>query len=292
MTAQASSPLEVLADWGADVAAGVVVAHGSAVAVAGPTTTPVAVASLTKLATARAVLVAVEEGATTIDTPLGPAGSTVGHVLAHASGLDVDTDAVRCAPGTRRIYSNAGYELLGAHVEASTGIAFVDYLTEAVLIPLGMASTELRGSAAAGLWSTADNLARLLVEYRSPRLVDRTTASDAASCRFPGLAGVLPGWGEFDPCDWGWGPELRGTKSPHWTGADAAPSTLGHFGRNGSFLWFDPTVDVGCVIVTDREFGGWAASAWPPLSTAIRERYSTGSGSDSDSGSGSSDVVG
>ena len=287
MTSQASSPLEVLADWGADVAAGVVVARGVVVDVTGATATQVAVASLTKLVTARAVLVAVEEGSTALDAPLGPPGSTVAHVLSHASGLDVDTAAVRCAPATRRIYSNAGYELLGAHVEACTGIAFADYLTEAVLTPLGMTSSELRGSAAAGLWSTADDLTRLLGEYRAPGLVDHTTASDAATCRFPGLAGVLPGWGEFDPCDWGWGPELRGTKSPHWTGADAAPTTLGHFGRNGSFLWFDPTVDVGCVVVTDREFGGWAASAWPQLSTSVRDRYSAGSGSDSGSGSGS-----
>ena len=287
MTSLPNSPLAALADWGADVAAGVVVANGDVVEVAGAVNVPVAVASITKLATARAVLVAVEERATTLDAPLGPPGSTVSHVLAHASGLDVDTDAVRCAPGTRRIYSNTGYELLGAHVEACTGIAFVDYLTEAVLNPLDMVSSELRGSPAAGLWSTADDLTRLLGEYRSPRLVDATTASDAATCRFPGLAGVLPGWGEFDPCDWGWGPELRGTKSPHWTGSNASPVTLGHFGRNGSFLWFDPTVDVGFVVVTDRTFGGWAASAWPPLSTAIRDRYSAGSGSGSPSDTGS-----
>ena len=36
---------------------------------------------------------------------------------------------------------------------------------------------------------------------------------------FPGLTGVLPGYGHQKPNDWGLGFEIRDAKSPHWTGA-------------------------------------------------------------------------
>ena len=47
---------------------------------------------------------------------------------------------------------------------------------------------------------------------------------------------MLPGYGRFDPCDWGLGFELKDAKEPHWTGARNSPSTFGHFGRSGSFV--------------------------------------------------------
>ena len=40
---------------------------------------------------------------------------------------------------------------------------------------------------------------------------------------FPELAGVLPGFGYHNPNDWGLGPEIRGTKAPHWTGHGKNP---------------------------------------------------------------------
>ena len=58
--------------------------------------------------------------------------------------------------------------------------------------------------------------------------------------QFPGLVGVLPGFGRMDPNDWGLGFELRDAKSPHWTGARNSPRTFGHFGGSGTFLWVDP----------------------------------------------------
>ncbi len=65
---------------------------------------PFAWASVTKLATAVAVLVAAEEGIVDLDEPAGPRGSTVRHLLAHASGLPADDLTPIAAPGTRRIY--------------------------------------------------------------------------------------------------------------------------------------------------------------------------------------------
>ncbi len=62
---------------------------------------------------------------------------------------------------------------------------------------------------------------------------------------------------------------MRGDKSPHWTAPDASPATWGHFGRSGTFAWWDPGADVGLVVLTDRDFGPWAAEAWPALSSAV-----------------------
>jgi len=268
------TPLTEIDRWGAGFAAGAVLGPDGVLARHGDTGHVTRVASITKLATAWAVLLAVEEGATTLDTPLGPPGSTVRHLLCHTGGYDFDTDRVLAAPGTRRIYSNTGYELLARHIGEVTGIPFDEYLAGGVLEPLGMTSSELRGSPAADLWSDIEDLLRLAAELRAPRVLHPPTAAAAHTCQFPALAGVLPGWGRQDPCDWGLGPELRGTKSPHWTGSTAATGTYGHFGGSGTFLWIDPDPGPSCVVLTDREFGDWSVAAWPPFSDSVRAYFS------------------
>jgi CubicO group peptidase (beta-lactamase class C family) len=59
-------------------------------------------ASVTKLATALATLVAAEEGVIDLDEPAGPEGSTVRHLLAHASGLPFERGGPTGRPGVRR----------------------------------------------------------------------------------------------------------------------------------------------------------------------------------------------
>ena len=222
-------------------------------------------ASVTKLATALAVVVACEEGTLALDGPCGPPGSTVRHLLAHAGGYDFDSDAVLAEPGTRRIYSNTGYEVLAAALGEAAGIPFDTYLREAVLDPLGMTSTSLRGSPAAGMVGPLRDLLLLAAELRTPTLV----STPMGEVHFPGLAGVLPGFGRQEPNDWGLGPEVRGTKSPHWTGSANSPATFGHFGAAGSFLWVDPVAGVAACYLGDRPFGDWAAREWPALSDRI-----------------------
>jgi CubicO group peptidase (beta-lactamase class C family) len=90
---------------------------------------------------------------------------------------------------------------------------------------------------------------------------------------FPGLAGRLPGFDTQDPLDWGLGIEVRGSKSPHWTGQGNSPATFGHFGRSGSFLWFDPAAGVACAVLSGRNFGPWAKEAWPALSDAVLAEF-------------------
>jgi CubicO group peptidase (beta-lactamase class C family) len=256
--------------WGAELAAALVVDPDGVSASRGDTGAPVPVASVTKLVTAWAVLVAVEEGALSLDEPVGPPGSTVEHLLCHAAGYDFDTRRVLAPPGTRRTYSNTGYEVLAEHLAARTGIDAGTYLQEAVLDPLGMTRTGLRGTPAAGLWSTADDLALLAGELLDPTLLHADTVADALRPHFRDLAGILPGWGRQDPNPWGLGPELHGSKSPHWMGATAPPSTFGHFGGSGSLLWVDPERRIACVAVCDRPFGDWAVAVWPGFSDAVR----------------------
>ncbi len=250
-------------------AVGVVGPHGL-LASRGPLDRPFRLASLTKLLSALAALVAAEEGAVDLDDAAGPPGATLRHLLAHASGLPFEGAEPVAAPGCRRIYSNSGFEVLAATVAGRSGIRFDDYVTEAVLGPLAMRDTTLAGSAAAGTTaSSLRDLAALATELLAPTVVDPATLAGATSVAFPGLAGVLPGFGRQDPNDWGLGFEVRGAKSPHWTGARNSPGTFGHFGAAGTFLWVDPAVGVACVGLTDRDFGPWAARAWPVLADAI-----------------------
>jgi CubicO group peptidase (beta-lactamase class C family) len=257
-------------DWPVDhTAAAVVAADGTVLATAGETDREFRLASVTKLLAAYAVLIAVEEGAVDWDTPAGPEGSTVRHLAAHTSGLAFSDGVVQAKPGARRIYSNAGFEVLGQTIATAAGIPFDQYLHEAVCEPLGLANTRLEGSPAAGAASTTDDLVRFAAELQAPTLVHEETLKDATTVAFPGVDGVLPGFGRQVPNDWGLGFEIRDGKSPHWTGANSSPRTFGHFGQSGTFLWVDPDAGAACVVLTDRDFGPWAVQAWPLFTDGV-----------------------
>ncbi|MCW2631737.1 MAG: beta-lactamase [Pseudonocardia sp.] len=262
--------MRVALSWPADhVAAAVVGAAGDSLGAVGEQDRRFPIASVTKLLTAYAVNIAVEEGALEWDQPAGPPGSTVRHLIAHASGLDFDSRKRLAEPGTRRIYSNAGFEVLADAVAAATDIPFGDYLAEAVLQPLGMSNTSLDGSPAADATASCADLARFAAELQAPRLLSPSGLAAATAVAFPGLNGVVPGFGGQKPNDWGLGFELRGEKNPHWTGRLNSPATFGHFGQSGTFLWVDPEAGVACVALTDRDFGPWAKQVWPPWSDGV-----------------------
>lgn len=262
--------VRAVAGWPVDNAAVAVVASdGAVLATVGPMVREFRLASVTKLLTAYATLIAVEEGAVEWDQPAGPPGSTVRHLVAHTSGLAFDEHKAMAEPGKRRLYSNAGFEELADAVHEASGIPFAEYLTEAVLAPLGMTSSRLAGTAGAGAVSTCDDLALFAAELQAPTLVSPTTLDEAVTVAFPGLAGVLPGYGYQKENDWGLGFELRDHKSPHWTGKQSSPRTFGHFGQSGTFLWVDPEAGVAAVALTDRDFGQWAIDAWPAFTDAV-----------------------
>ncbi len=260
-----TNPLDQVATWPVTAAVGVAPAAG-AMETAGSAGQPFRWASVTKLLVALAALDAVQRGLLDLDEPAGPPGSTIRHLLAHASGLAFDSDAVLAPPGSRRIYSNRGIEIVADIVAARSGQSFEQLLADEICLPLGLADTRLQGSPAWGAVGPLSDLMNLAVELASPSLIDEDLLAEATRTAFPGLPGVLPGFGRQPDCDWGLGFEIKAGKAPHWTGASNSPRTFGHFGRSGSFLWVDPDAGMACAGLADRDFGDWARQAWPKLS--------------------------
>ncbi len=246
-------------------------------AVAGDTSFEYRLASLSKVFSTWACLVAVEEGSVSLEDPVGPPEATLRHCLAHAAGYGFDGRDPIARVASRRIYSNTGIEVATEHISDRTGFQFADYLTQAVLQPLGLARTELRGSPAHGLYSCLDDVVAFARELVSPTLISPVTAADACRVQFPDLAGIVPGMGSFDPNPWGLGVEIRGAKHPHWMGTRTSPRTFGHFGGSGTMFWVDPQAQVALVALTDRPFDEWANIArvqWSSLSDAVIEQRS------------------
>jgi CubicO group peptidase (beta-lactamase class C family) len=270
------SALDALADWPVSTAAGAVVGPSGVVAEYGDTRRRFALASVTKPLVARAAQVAVEEGVVDLDTAAGPPGSTVRHLLAHASGLSMKTGEVQAQPGQRRIYSNYGFGVLAQTMQQASEIEFEAYLHEAVFEPLDMGSTSLSGgidAAGFGGQSCVADLAIFAQDLLRPALISPQLHAEATTVQFPGLAGVLPGFGVQRPNDWGLGFELRNGKSPHWTGSQNSASTFGHFGQSGTFLWVDTVADLALVALTDRDFGDWTYPLWPALSDGVLREF-------------------
>lgn len=268
-------PLARIDVWPVDVAAAGVTDAGSTLSSRG-TGASMPIASVTKVLTAAATLVAVGAGHVELDEPAGPPDATVRHLLAHASGLPPGSTGRPVPVGSRRIYSNRGFEVLAELVAEHTGEPFESYLERRVLKPLGLEDTRLAGSPAHGARSTCADLLALGREWLSPDLLDPGLHAAATTVAFPGLEGVLPGFGPQHPNDWGLGVEIRDGKHPHWTGRHNHPRTYGHFGQSGAFLWIDPVAELACAFVGDREFGPWAARSWPPLSDGVLAEHRTG----------------
>lgn len=263
--------LATIDTWGAEHAAAAVIAADGIVAIRAIADNDRVYrwASVTKLVTALAVLVAVERGRVSLDEPAGPTGATVRHLLAHASGLPFQGATPIAAPGTRRIYSNAGFDTLGALLEARFEAPIVAVLADFVLTPIGMDRTRLLERPSQGLHGPLGDLVALARELLAPTILSASTFSTATSVAYPGLVGLLPGVGRFDPLDWGLGFELHDGKLPHWMGTQNSPATFGHFGGAGTFLWVDPVARVATVVLTDREYDAWALEAWPSFSDAV-----------------------
>jgi CubicO group peptidase (beta-lactamase class C family) len=282
-----------------------------------------ALASLTKPVVALAALVAVEEGALELDAPvhrLLPAlddpdrrAITLRHLLSHASGLP---ESARGVPplevrpahptGTRRVYSNEGYHLIGLLLQAAAEMPFQRYVTEAVLEALGLDAYlplpeaefgralevrepglsapgvplfnaprwRSRGNAAGGMFASLDAYARvagLLLDAGKP-LLHRDSWQDVATVQFPGIPGGLESFPKLHCPDWSTGLNVRGTGDPHWAGNRVSPSTLSHFGASGTLVWADLDRGVGLICLANRgTYSGWmlAAGGWQELSAEV-----------------------
>jgi CubicO group peptidase (beta-lactamase class C family) len=265
--------LELVSTWPVPhVAAAVLTAGGDTLGTVGDLDRPYRLASLAKPMTAWATLVAVEEGIVSLDQPIGQPGCTLRHLLAHAGGYAFAGAEPIARPARMRIYSNTGIEMAAAAVARAADMPFAEYLADAVFRPLAMGGASLDGSPAHGVWATVDDVVRFLAEVQRPTLLDVATGADALRTQWPELAGIVPGVGRFDPCPWGLGFEIKGTKAPHWTGLTNSASAYGHFGGAGTMMWADPPAACALVALTDRTFDEWSREAlrrWPELSDAV-----------------------
>jgi len=240
--------LRAVDEWGAELAAAGVVRGDGIVDTYGPREVAVRWASVTKLLTGLAALVAVEEGVVQLDERLQ-------RLLSHAGER-------------RRQYSNENIEEAAEIVAAGAEMPFADYFRAAVIEPLRLRGS-LQGSPASEYVGPLDDLLALGRELLAPTLIAQETLDEATSVQFPGLDGVLPGFGRQEPNDWGLAFELRDEKSPHWTSAQSSARTFGHFGQSGTFLWVDPELGAACGVLTNRDFGDWAIEAWPRFNDAV-----------------------
>jgi CubicO group peptidase (beta-lactamase class C family) len=255
--------------WPVEFAAAGIVDREGRVATHGDASRSVRLASVSKPVAALAVLVAAEEGVVDLDEPAGPPGSTVRHLLAHASGLPFEGPEPIARPGQRRIYSNEAFRVLGEHLATNAEMPFPDYVRLAVCEPLELQLDPV-GDPGSGMHASLQDVLAIGSELLRPRLVAAETRDEMVAVQFPGLTGVLPDHGRFDPLDWGLGVQLN-TSPPSWMGSRTSPEAFGHFGGSGTFLWVDPAAAVVCAALTTREFGEWAKDAWPRLSDAILE---------------------
>lgn len=278
-------------------------------------------ASLTKIVgTTTAVMLLVDRGEMVLDAPLSrylprwPKGGwrdsvTIRRLLRHEAGLapfvrfwHPDAGALRGAdavldaivaldpaysPGERMVYSDLGFILLGATVEAVTGTPLNAFLDREVWTPLGMEDTrfnprpDLMG--APGDTVPLRRIAPTEVDtvYRHTHV--HGVVHDENAHAIGGVAGHA---GLFSTAEdlsrfagmmlaGGQGPQVRvlrpGTVSEFTTGipgsdralgwqkpttrnigAPFTESAFGHTGFTGTSLWMDPELDLYVVILTNR----------------------------------------
>ena len=144
---------------------------------------------------------------------------------------------------------------------------FSEYLRAAVLEPLRLSGTALEGPPSSGLAGPLHDLLAFARELQAPTLLAPETLQEATTVAFPGVDGILPDFGRYEPLDWGLGFDSA-TRRSHTGRQRDFGRTFGHFGGAGSFLWVDPEAGAACAALADRRFGEWRR-CWPPLSDAV-----------------------
>ena len=216
-------------------------------------------ASVTKVAVAYGAALELAAGRALLVSPAGPHGSTLAHLLAHASGLGLEDGDPTMPAGARRIYSNCGIDL-AADILAG-GVGARQWIDEQVCNSLGLAHTSLQGRASSGAYGPVRDLATLGAALAT-NVAIAPVRDQILTPFLPELAGVVPGFGRFEPCWWGLGIELHGHKR-HWMGSIASERAAGHFGQSGALLMLDPTRSLVVVAAAGEPFGPWARELWP-----------------------------
>jgi uncharacterized protein YbbC (DUF1343 family)/CubicO group peptidase (beta-lactamase class C family) len=263
-------------------------------------------ASLTKvIATTTAVMQLADEGRVRIDDPVaaylpefaqnGKSQITVRELLTHFSGLPPDLDlkdpwhgrdsAFKMSmqvqpmypPGTRFLYSDINFEVLGFLVQKIAGMPLNEYTATYVFAPLDMTETAflppaswvpriaptqydengimLRGvvhdptarrmggvAGHAGLFSTADDLAKFAQNLLSdhPKVLSREAIEEMTTPQQPASKSILRGlgWDIDSPYS-----SPRGKLFP--------VGSFGHTGFTGTSIWIDPLSDTYIILLTN-----------------------------------------
>lgn len=232
--------------------------------------------SVTKTVTGLACTLALQEGRVDLEDEAGPPGSTLRHLLAHASGYFYESDATLQAPGLRRHYSNYGIDEAARHVERALGRDFEGWVQDRVADPLGMDRLDWTGSPSVGAVGPLTDLALLAGEVLHPTLLEEHWHREMTTPQLPELVGIMPGFGKQSPNPFGLGFEVRGTKSPHWTGHRNSERTVGHFGMRGTAYWVDPVARLALVVGTSHDFCDAHREVMPRLGDAVLEAHSRG----------------
>jgi len=281
-------------------------------------------ASLTKVvATTTAVMQLVQKGQIRVNEPVakyipefaenGKEEITVRELLTHFSGLPQDLDlsqpwegretALRMtyaakpiyAPGSRFLYSDVNFIVLGALVERVTGMSLQDYCEKNIFAPLQMTHTRflppaswlskiaptqydehdkmLRGvvhdptvrrmggvAGQAGLFSTADDLSKFAQALLDGgTILSPLTVEKMTTPQQPPTSQVLRGFGwDID--------------SPYSSNrGDLLPvGSFGHTGFTGTSLWIDPTTRTYVIVLTNAVHPRGKGSA-----VALRSKIAT-----------------
>lgn len=268
-------------------------------------------ASVTKpVATTTALAILEERGRVDLDAPVSrfipelargaKRGMTVRHLLTHTSGLPA-VDSLRnydggreaalarllaleleSPPGTRYVYSDLGFILLGEIVERAAGTDLATFTRENVFERLGMRETAFRPTGAlrdraaptertehrpgvdvihgeahdprayrlggvagnAGLFSTADDLARFARMMLGEGELDGVRVLSPESVRRITTAERLPNGGHHAL---GWDAPSSRQRQHGWS-----PRAYGHGGFTGTSIWIDPERDTFVVFLSNR----------------------------------------
>ena len=264
-------------------------------------------ASLTKvIATTPAIMLLAERGALDVDAPVqryleefrrdGKDGITLRHLLTHTSGLRAGLskkpegqraaiaqacqEIVTNTPGTRFLYSDINFILLGEIVQRVSGRPLEEFVAQEIYLPLKMKDTRylpwsidlpriapterdgtnmLRGvvhdptsrrmggvAGHAGVFTTAADLARFARmmlnggEFDGARLFRPQTVSAMTSVQSPATVSARRGFG----WDIDTGFSRRGEVFPI--------GSYGHTGYTGTALWIDPFSKTFWILLTNR----------------------------------------
>jgi uncharacterized protein YbbC (DUF1343 family) len=262
-------------------------------------------ASLTKcIATTTSIMKLIQDGKVRLNDPVtaylpkfgqnGKQDITIRELMTHYSGLPPDLDlqspwkgrdtAFEMAmqeklanpPGSRFVYSDINFEVLGFIVEEVSGMPLSDYASQNIFAPLGMRHTRflppdtwvrqiaptqfdeqgqmLRGvvhdptarrmggvAGHAGLFSTADDLAKFAQNLLNGfKVLDRDTVTKMSTPQQPANAPSLRGlgWDIDSPFA-----SNRGELLP--------VGSFGHTGFTGTSLWIDPVTKTYIVLLTN-----------------------------------------